>query len=301
MGNNILRIGVNGASGKMGLAVLAQIFASFHLKAGPSPKPQLAAAIGRHNSSLLGTDLCNEIIHSGMNPTNSNWLVHQNSAYLTDRPNSADIDVLIDFSTPAAAIELTEFCVQAKVPLVIGTTGFTPAQLEIINQAAQIIPVLISANMSVAVNVMFTLLAQAVSELTAAGVPGGYDIQITELHQRTKKDSPSGTALLMREIAMNAAGDDLMQASTNNSRTNHDSKASAPIGVAALRGGSLMNEHRVILAGTGEQLELIHRAANLNIYAQGAIIAARFLYDKKPGIYSMKEALALCRNGAGKI
>ena len=279
MWDDILRIGVHGASGKMGIAVITQIFKSFYQKGGGAPNARLAATLGHRSSNLLGTDLRKKVSAAGIDAANDDWLVAKNSIYLTDVLSPNDIDVMIDFSVPTAAKELLVNCAQAKIPLVTGTTGFTPAQTALFHETARVIPILISPNMSLAVNVLFSLIAQAVNELGLSTRPGNYDIEIAEMHHRLKKDSPSGTALRMHEIATRA------------SRIETD-MAAPRIGIAALRGGTLLNEHRITFAGAGEQLELIHRAANPEVYAQGAIAAAQFLHGAKPRIYSMKEVLA---------
>ena len=291
MTSNILRIGVYGVPGKMSLAVIAQIFDFFYKTPNNNYKPQLAAVVGKADNALMGSDLRNKISHDAGDINKNAWLLKESSIYLTASFAPEDLDVMIDFSSPAASIQLIETCKKHLIPVVVGTTGFAAAQLATVKKAAGAIPLLLSPNMSLAVNVMFSLIESAVGGLNAGNLHGGYDIEIAEMHHRHKKDSPSGTSLKMGEIAARASKTDFTAAKTINAATTTYQRNSSQIGIASLRGGTALNEHRIIFAGTGEQLEIVHRAADLSIYAAGAVTAAKFLVTAKPGIYSMKDVV----------
>ena len=287
----ILRIGVHGVPGKMSQAVVAQIFDFFHKNPSNNYLPQLGAVIGNPSSALLGVDLRNNILHDDLNFKKNDWLVNEKSIYLSDSFDPADIDVMIDFSSPAASIRLVEICKNHSIPVVVGTTGFDDNQANLLKSAGAAIPILISPNMSLAVNVMISLIESAVAGLNAGNLGGGYDIEISEMHHRHKKDSPSGTALKMGETAAQASKINFSNAKMINSETKSYKRAPAQIGISSIRGGTSINEHRIIFAGDGEQLEIIHRSADLSIYASGAVRAAMFLLAAEAGIYSMKDVI----------
>jgi 4-hydroxy-tetrahydrodipicolinate reductase len=176
-------------------------------------------------------------------------------------------DVLIDFSVPPAAMDRLEECVRTRTPIVIGTTGFTDSQREKISGAAKEIPVLLSANMSVGMNVLFTLVPGIVKALGK-----DYDLDIVETHHRFKKDAPSGTAKTLAER---------IEAATGRRANMH-----------AVRSGDVVGEHQVILGALGESIEIVHRAGSREIFARGAIEAARWLAKARPGLYSMLDVVA---------
>jgi 4-hydroxy-tetrahydrodipicolinate reductase len=176
-------------------------------------------------------------------------------------------DVLVDFSLPPASMDRLEECVRTRTPMVIGTTGFTEAQRSRIDAAAKEIPVLLSANMSVGMNILFKLVPGIVKALGKE-----YDLDIVETHHRFKKDAPSGTARTLAEK---------IEAATGRRASMH-----------AVRSGDVVGEHRVILGTLGESIEIVHRAGSRDIFARGAIEAARWLSGAKPGLYSMADVVA---------
>lgn len=196
-------------------------------------------------------------------------------------------DVLVDFSAPAALGANLERAIAAKLPILIGTTGLQPGHHTKIEQAAKQVAILYAPNLSLGVN----LLRQLVEEATSRLGPD-WDIEILEMHHRSKIDAPSGTALLLGEAAAKGRGkaaDELNRFD----RIGFDPHARQPgtIGYASLRGGSVAGEHLVILATEGERLELGHRAESRMIFARGALVAARFLVGKLAGLYSMQDVI----------
>ena len=194
----------------------------------------------------------------------------------------ADADVIIDFSRPDALPELLKLAVETQTPAVLCATGYTDVELESIRKAAEKIPVLRSANMSLGVNVMQQLVAMAARTLQ------GYDIEIVEKHHRMKVDSPSGTALMLYEAAK-AEKADAEPVYGRYGRT--QKRTDAEVGIHAVRGGTVTGEHEVGFYGSGEEIILTHRAENRSLFAQGALKAAAFLKDKPAGLYSMRDVV----------
>jgi 4-hydroxy-tetrahydrodipicolinate reductase len=194
----------------------------------------------------------------------------------------ATIDVMIDFSAPAASLALSATCQERAIPLVVGTTGFDPAERQDLESTAARIPILISPNMSRAVNLLMKLVGEAARVLGRTS-----DIEIIERHHRTKKDAPSGTALRLAEIAGRGVAGRLIAAHPGKT----DVRAHGEVGIHALRIADSPGEHTVVFGLPGETLELSHRALNRDGFARGALDAARFLAGKPAGLYSMDDVL----------
>jgi 4-hydroxy-tetrahydrodipicolinate reductase len=193
------------------------------------------------------------------------------------------IDAMIDFSHPAASLALARSCEQARIPLVVGTTGFDAEQRKTLLSASAAAPLLVSPNMSRAVNLLVRLVREAAQALGPDA-----DIEIIEHHHRLKKDAPSGTALRLAEIAAEAAGIGRL---VHGREGQVGERPHAEIGIHAVRAGDEPGEHRVIFGLKGESIELRHRALNRDGFVRGAIDAAKFLAGKPPGIYSMEDVL----------
>jgi 4-hydroxy-tetrahydrodipicolinate reductase len=196
--------------------------------------------------------------------------------------------VVIDFTVPAATVAHAEIAAGAGAAMVIGTTGLSPEQAGRIQAAAQRVPIMWAANMSLGVNILLALV-----ERTAALLDADYDIDVLEMHHRHKIDAPSGTALALGHAA--AAGRKVgLEKVWRKTRDGHTgARPAGEIGFAALRGGDEVGFHTVMYAGIGERLELTHRAFSREIYANGAMKAARWVLTQKPGLYSMKDVLGL--------
>lgn len=192
-------------------------------------------------------------------------------------------DVLIDFSAPAALSALLEFGQERRIPLVLATTGYSPEQVERIEAAAQIIPIFRSGNMSLGVNVLAGLVKKA-----AAALGENFDIEIVERHHRRKVDAPSGTALLLADAAAEALPYEPQNVYERQSvRSPRDRRE---IGISSVRGGNIVGDHEVIFAGRDEVIELKHSAMSREVFASGALRAARFLAGvDSPGLYSMTD------------
>lgn len=195
-------------------------------------------------------------------------------------------DAVIDFSVPAAAEKIIETCRERKIPLVVATTGLSPAQLEKIRAAAKEIPVVWSPSMSLAVNLTMKL-----TEIAAKALKDNdADVEILERHHRFKEDAPSGTALKFGQIVADAMG---QTAATHGREGRPGKRPHNEIGYHAIRIGDNPGEHTIVFGMLGETIELTVRASNRDCYAFGALAAVKFLAGKKPGLYSMSDVLGL--------
>ena len=197
-------------------------------------------------------------------------------------------DVLIDFSTLEGTRDALEECLAQRKGLVIGTTGLDDHLLASIQQAAETIPIVLAANMSVGVNVLFWL-----TELAARALGEQSDIEISEAHHRHKVDAPSGTALKLGQVIADALGRDLDTHAVYARKGQTGVRDPLSIGFQSVRAGDIVGEHTVLFAGPGERLELTHKASSRSNFAQGALRAAHWLTEKKSGLYDMQDVLAL--------
>lgn len=194
-------------------------------------------------------------------------------------------DVLIDFTTPQSTLENVKIASQNKKAIIIGTTGMTQVQKKKVKSYAKKIPILMSSNMSVGVNLVFDLVRQAASFLHA----NEYDIEIAETHHKHKKDAPSGTALSLGEYAASGRKTTLTKSKVLDRTKKLSRRKNGDIGFSVTRGGEIAGEHTVSFIGENDRVDLVHKANNRSIFVKGAIDAAIFITKKKPGIYSIKD------------
>lgn len=199
---------------------------------------------------------------------------------------NVDADVIIDFSTASAVPALLDFSVSKKIPVVLCTTGFSDELNEQVKKASEETAVLKSANMSVGVNLLFSLVQKAALALADSG----FDMEIVEKHHNQKIDAPSGTAMALAD-AINAAMDEKFHYVYDRSQK-REKRERTEIGIHAIRGGNIVGEHDVIFAGRDEVITLSHHASSREVFAVGAVKAAKFLAEQPAGLYSMKEVLA---------
>jgi len=197
-------------------------------------------------------------------------------------------DVLIDFSRPEASLNALSICKESAKAMVIGTTGFSDSELNLINQASKEIPIVFAPNMSVGVNLTLKIL-----ETSAKVIGPDSSIEIIEAHHRYKVDSPSGTALKMGEVVANALGRDLSKCAIYGREGIEEPRDQNTIGFSSIRGGDVVGEHTVAFFMDGERVEITHKASSRMIYANGAVRAAHWLIDKPSGLYSMQDVLEL--------
>jgi 4-hydroxy-tetrahydrodipicolinate reductase len=266
-----MKLVVVGAGGRMGQTLIRVIESTEGVK--------LHAAVERQGSNLIGRD-AGELAGLG-----------HIEIPVTDDPLAAflDADGVIDFTSPQASTEFAALAAQARIGHVIGTTGCLAehdARIEAASRHARIVK---SGNMSLGVNLLSVLVQQAARALDAAG----WDIEVLEMHHKHKVDAPSGTALLLGEAAARGRGVDLASHSVRVRDGHTGARETGSIGFATLRGGSVVGEHSIVLAGEGELVTLSHSAGDRSIFARGAVKAALWARDQKPGLYSMLDVLGL--------
>jgi len=200
----------------------------------------------------------------------------------------AESDCLIDFTAADACVGNVRLAADAGKPCVLGTTGLSEAQVAVVNDCATRIPVVYAPNMSVGVNLLFKLTGEV-----AALLGLDYNVEICEIHHNQKKDSPSGTAVRLGECAAQALGLDYARDTAHGREGLVGARPRNQIGMHALRGGDVVGEHTVSFIGQGERIELTHKAHNRDNFARGAIVAARFVMNRRPGLYDMQDVLGL--------
>ncbi|MBK7502029.1 MAG: 4-hydroxy-tetrahydrodipicolinate reductase [Polaromonas sp.] len=262
-----LRIAVAGASGRMGHMLLEAVNASEDCV--------LSGALDIASSPAINSD-------------SLGYLGQASGVFVTNdfQKGLSQSQVLLDFTRPEGTLAHLQACRKLGVKAVIGTTGFNAEQKAEIAEIAKDIAIVLSPNMSVGVNVTFKLL-----ELAAKALNTGYDIEVIEAHHKHKIDAPSGTALKMGEVIAEALGRDLKECGVFERHGVTGPRDPSSIGFATIRGGDIVGDHTVMFAGTGERIEISHKASSREYYAKGSLMAARFLIDKPNGLYDMYDVL----------
>jgi len=197
-----------------------------------------------------------------------------------------DADVIIDFSNPNTLPHLLQYCVKTKTPAVLCTTGYTPEDEILIAETSKIVPLFKSGNMSLGINLLADLIKKAVQALGT-----DFDIEIVERHHKEKIDAPSGTAFMLADAARDALPYD--PAYVFERQSTRSARSPREIGISAVRGGTIVGEHEVIFAGLDEIIELKHTATSRNVFANGAVAAAKFMATARtPGLYDMNDVIA---------
>ncbi len=264
-----LKIAIAGAGGRMGRMITESALNDSQVTLVSALDQPGTPAIGKDAGELLGTP-CGVPISTDV------------------EAGIARAECLIDFTRPQGTLVHLAICLRHKVAIVIGTTGFDEQEKKIIADAAHEIPIVFTPNMSVGVNIVFKLLDTATRLLAQ-----GYDIEIVEAHHKHKVDAPSGTALRMGEVVAQALGRDLQQCGIFGRHGQTGERDPQSIGFASVRGGDIVGDHTVMYCATGERIEISHKAASRMPYALGSLRAARFLADKKSGLFDMQDVLGL--------
>jgi 4-hydroxy-tetrahydrodipicolinate reductase len=270
-----LGVAIPGCAGRMGRELVRAVSAAEDLRLSGAMEQQGSAVVGQDAGTVAG------VRPLGVTITGDLQELLQGAGGV------------IDFSVPALAPKLAWSCSEAGLPLVVGTTGLDGDQLDALELAAQRTPVVYAPNMSVGVNVLFSLAAEA-SRLLGPG----YETEVVELHHSRKADAPSGTAARLAQIlAQASAALGPLEQRVRHGRQGHEGpRPAAEIGVHAVRGGDIVGEHTVYYCATGERLELTHRASSRQTFAQGALRALRWARGQQPGrIYDMQDVLGLRR------
>ena len=270
MTGEVMRVAISGAAGRMGRTLVAACV--------DRPDFECVGALEQSGHDAIGSD-AGTLAGSGVI-----------GVEVTDDPGGFldAVAGVVDFSFPSATVSLAERCRAAGTQIVIGTTGFSAAERSRVEACAADIPVLIAPNMSIGVNACFHLIE------TASRILGGEtDIEIIEMHHRNKVDAPSGTAVRMGEIVATALGRDLADCAIYGREGHTGVRDRKTIGFETVRGGDAVGEHTVMFAGSGERVEITHRAGSRLNFAHGALRAARWLRERGPGLYDMQDVLAL--------
>ena len=262
----MVNVAINGASGRMGRALIEACLLN--------DETTVTAAIERPGSPAIGADAG---ALAGLNALN---------VTVQDSLNNAEYDVLIDFTRPEVTHDNLKTCIEAGKSMVIGTTGFDPAGIEHIQNAAKKIPVVFAPNMSVGVNVCLRLL-----EVAARALGESSDIEIIEAHHRHKLDAPSGTALRMGEVVAETLGRKLKDCAIYGRQGITGERDKNTIGFSTIRAGDIVGDHTVMFAGQVERVEITHKASSRMTFASGAIRAALWLQGKPAGLYDMQDVL----------
>ncbi len=267
-GADMIRIGVAGAAGRMGRAIVQA--------AQTNELVDVVAAIEKSGSDCIGVDV-GELAGIGAL-----------GVAVTDSLGSADYEVLIDFTNPGASVGHAEFCAGTGRRMVIGTTGLEPKDRQRIARASEHVAVVLAPNMSVGVNLCFRL-----AELAAQTLGGDVDVEILEAHHRHKVDAPSGTALRLGELVAAARGRDLDQCAVYARHGRTGARDRDAIGFATVRAGDIVGEHTVLFAAEGERVEITHRASSRMTFAAGAVRAAVWVAKQERGMFDMQDVLGL--------
>lgn len=256
-----MKVAIAGAGGRMGQALIEAVLADRDLSLVAALDAAGSPAIGKLAGGLeIGSDL----------------------------GALARAEVLVDFTRPEGTLAHLEACLKQGKPLVVGTTGLGAAQKARIAEGARRIPVVISPNFAIGVNVVFRL-----AQTAAKALGDAYDVEIVEAHHRHKVDAPSGTALRLGELVAEALGRRLDEVATHGRVGDTGERPAKAIGFHAIRGGDIVGEHTVIFAGAGERVEIAVRSQSRHTYAAGALRAAKWLMGKGPGLYDMFDVLGL--------
>ncbi|MEQ1720591.1 MAG: 4-hydroxy-tetrahydrodipicolinate reductase [Nitrosomonas sp.] len=263
------KIAIAGSSGRMGRTLLEATMQAADM--------ELFAALEKPDSLFLNKD-AGELIGSPCGvPISSDF-----SSALKG------CDLLIDFTRPAGTLAHLKVCLENRVKMVIGTTGFSVEEKTLLKEAAKNTAIVFAPNMSIGVNVTFKLL-----EVAAKILNQDYDIEIIEAHHRHKVDAPSGTALRMGEVIAQTLGRDLNKVAVYGREGVTGERNPETIGFCTIRGGDIVGDHTALFSGIGERIEISHKASSRMTFALGALRAVRFLADKPNGLFDMQDVLGL--------
>jgi len=265
-----MRIAVLGAAGRMGQALIRTLAETPGCTVAGGLEPKGSAAVGQDLGAVAGLDPL--------------------GVPITDDPLPlfAHVDGVLDFTSPASTVAFAGLAAQARIVHVIGTTGFSDDDLKKLEAAAWHATIVKAGNMSMGVNLLAALTARV-----AAALGPEFDIEILEMHHRHKRDAPSGTSLMLGAAAAKGRAVSLAEHSVRTRDGDTGPRQEGDIGFAALRGGDVVGEHRVMFVGPGERIELAHIATDRGIFARGAVKAALWARGKPPGLYSMADVLGL--------
>ncbi|GBE05098.1 MAG TPA: 4-hydroxy-tetrahydrodipicolinate reductase [Nitrospirae bacterium] len=261
---------VSGAAGRMGTRITALAHDHKDIK--------VVGALEQKGHPKAGVDI-GEIIGTGKTGITV-------SADINDVKEKAN--VIIDFSDPEATVELSKIAAEKGIAMVIGTTGLSSEEINEIRSLTKKIPCVLAPNMSVGVNLLLKVLADV-----ARVLGDDFDVEIVEAHHRLKKDAPSGTALKMAQVVANALNRNLDETAVYARKGLIGERTTKEIGIQSVRAGDIVGEHTVLFGGLGERIEITHKASSRDTFARGALKAALWVAEQKPGFYDMQDVLGL--------
>ena len=264
------RVCVAGVADRMGRTLAKRLVDHPELNLTADTEQPGSAWIGRDLGELIGVGKLDICVSAGL------------SAVIED------CDTVIDFTRPEATLEHLSICLDSVKNLVVGTTGFTSAERQMIDQAAAKIGLVIASNFAIGVNAAFKLV-----EIAARILGPEAEVEIVEMHHNQKIDAPSGTALTLGEVVSQVRGSSLSDTASYGRHSEADKRKAGEIGIHSLRGGSVVGEHSVIFATSGERIEITHRAESRENFAEGALRACQWLRNQPHGIYTMSDVLDL--------
>lgn len=266
----MIRVAVTGAAGRMGKTLIQALHEAEGLTLGAALEHPDSPAIGLDAGEAAGVGKLGVVIAADAQAV------------------AVDFDVVIDFTVPAATLQLASVCRAAGKAMVVGTTGFSDDELAQLQAAQADIALFMAPNMSVGVNLVFKLI-----EMAARALGDTVDVEVLEAHHRHKIDAPSGTAVRIGEILATSLDRDLATDAIYGRQGITGARERRTIGFSTMRGGDIVGEHTVMFAGEGERIEITHRAQSRMNFAQGALRAVRFVADHGPGLYDMQGLLGL--------
>jgi 4-hydroxy-tetrahydrodipicolinate reductase len=266
-----MKIGIVGCAGRMGRMLVVETQKTAGCEIGGGTDLPGSSFVGKDITLIAGLEECG--IAVGDDP----------------RALFEAVDAVIDFTAPAATMKHAALAAETGKVLVIGTTGLSADQKDELAKAAEKAPIVFAPNMSVGVNLAFALVEKVAAVLDKDTA----DIEIVEMHHKHKVDAPSGTALGLGEAAAKGRGVDLDKVSVRSRDGHTGARENGTIGFATLRGGDVVGDHTVVFACEGERIEITHKASSREVFAKGAVRAAKWAYGKAPGLYSMRDILGL--------
>jgi 4-hydroxy-tetrahydrodipicolinate reductase len=265
---SLTKVIITGAAGRMGKRLVSLVQESKSLQLVGATETKGHPDLGKDAGDLAG---CGHLDVS-----------------LTDDLAKAlpQVDVVVDFTSPAATLNHLAQAVQHKRAMVIGTTGFSPDEMNQLRKHAESIPCVQAPNMSVGINVLLQIIGKV-----AQALGDDYDLEIIDIHHNKKKDAPSGTALILAEALAAAKGWDLQETGVYSRHGIIGERSQKEIGIQTVRAGDIVGDHTVLYGGPGERIEITHRAHNRDPFARGALRAAEWLVNQPPGLYGMADVL----------
>lgn len=270
MERKLIKAAVAGAAGKMGCRIVSLLMEDRDFKIAGATEAEGHHAVGRDAGKVACGKVCGVKIGASLDSI------------------EGDVDVYLDFSTPQAVASNVAVARRRRFAAVIGVTGLSAAEREAVKVASEAVPVVMSPNMSIGVNLMFEL-----ADLASRTLDESFATEIVELHHAGKKDAPSGTALRLAEITASARGRSIGETLVTGRNGQCGPRRPGETAVLAMRGGDVVGEHTLFFIGNGERIEITHRAWSRDVFATGAIAAARWIAGKPAGLYDMRNVLGL--------